>query len=465
METNRAIPDSPPFSKGEDKEGSIRALIKRHIKAVESLDPIKISGRVTKVVGLVMEGVGPGSSVGELCYVYPKDSTVPIQCEVVGFSEDKILLMPLGDIRGIGPGSKIVAKRMRTSVRVGPALLGRAIDGLGNPIDGLGPLATEAETALYREPINPITRRRIDDPLNVGIRAINGLLTVGKGQRIGIFAGSGVGKSVLLGMMARNTAAAVNVIALVGERGREVKEFIEKDLGPEGLKRSVLVIATSDQPPLLRMRAALTATAIAEYFRDRGSDVLLMMDSITRFAMAQREVGLAAGEPPATKGYPPSVFATLPRLLERAGRSSGQGTITGFYTILAEGDDVNDPVADAARAILDGHIILSRELASHGHYPAIEVLASVSRVMMDVVAPEHLMQSMKIKAIMSTYKKAYDIISIGAYKAGSDPKVDHAIKVIDRINGYLRQGIDERAGYDDSVKLLHTLDSVPDVRQ
>ncbi|MDP2688960.1 MAG: flagellar protein export ATPase FliI [Deltaproteobacteria bacterium] len=432
-------------------------LLRKQRKIVEDSNPVRINGRITRVVGLVMEGLGPGASVGESCHVYPKDGRVPIQCEVVGFSDDKILLMPLGEVRGIGPGSKIVARRNTASVAVGGALLGRTLDGLGNPIDGLGPVEAECCYPLYSAPPSPLLRRRIERPLNVGVRAINGLLTVGKGQRIGIFAGSGVGKSVLLGMMARNTEADVNVIALVGERGREVKEFIEKDLGEEGLKRSVLIVATSDQPPLIRMRASLMATAVAEYFRDQGKDVLLMMDSITRFAMAQREVGLAVGEPPATKGYPPSVFALLPRLLERAGTSNGEGSITGFYTILAEGDDVNDPIADATRAILDGHIVLSRELASQGHYPAIDILSSISRVMNDVVTPEHVKHALKVKSVLATYRKAYDLISIGAYKEGSDPRVDHAIKVIDRVNGFLRQDIPERVSYDNSLQGLFGL--------
>ncbi len=432
-------------------------VLKRRARAIEETNPIRINGRVTRVVGLVMEGHGPGSSVGECCHVYPGDDSGPVLCEVVGFSDDKILLMPLGEVRGIGPGSKIVSRRKSSGVSVGRGLLGRTLDGLGNPIDGLGPIAAECEYPLYSKPPSPLARKRIDRPLNVGIKAINGVLTVGKGQRIGIFAGSGVGKSVLLGMMARNTEADVNVIALVGERGREVKEFIEKDLGEEGLKRSVLIVATSDEAPLVRMRAALMATAIAEYFRDRESDVLLMMDSITRFAMAQREVGLAVGEPPATKGYPPSVFALLPRLLERAGTSGGRGTITGFYTILAEGDDVNDPVADAARAILDGHIVLTRELASQGHYPAIDILTSVSRVMMDIVSPEHRKCAMGLKSALATYRKAYDLISIGAYKEGSDPRVDHAIKVIGRINAFLRQDINEKAGYEDCLQTLFGL--------
>lgn len=435
----------------------LATALQRHIKNVEEMNPVQVNGRITRVVGLVMEGLGPGSSVGESCLVYPKDNAAPLQCEVVGFSDDKIILMPLGDIRGVGPGSRIVARRNRAAVGVGKKLLGRTLDGLGNPIDGLGPADTDKEYPLYASPLNPLSRKRIDKPLSVGIKAINGLFSVGRGQRLGIFAGSGVGKSVLMGMMARYTEAEVNVIALVGERGREVKEFIEKDLGTEGLKRSVLIVATSDQPPLVRMRAAFMATAIAEYFRDLGQDVLLMMDSISRFAMAQREVGLAVGEPPATKGYPPSVFALMPKLLERAGTSNGRGSITGFYTILAEGDDVNDPVADAARAILDGHIVLSRELASQGHYPAIDILPSISRVMMDIVSPEHWKIAMRLKSIVATYKKAYDLVSIGAYKEGSDAKVDHAIKVIEKINNFLRQDITEGVGFDDCLQRLFAL--------
>lgn len=436
---------------------NLSAALNRHLRTVDGSNPVKIYGRITRVIGLVMEGVGTGASVGEFCLVYPKDNGTPIQCEVVGFSEDKVLLMPLGELRGVGPGSKIVAKRNTATVGVGSGLLGRTLDGLGSPIDGLGPVRFEKEYPLYSTPPSPLMRKRIDKPLNVGVRAINSLLTVGKGQRIGIFAGSGVGKSVLMGMMARNTEADINVIALIGERGREVKEFIEKDLGTEGLKRSILIVATSDQPPLIRMRATLMATAIAEYFRDMGKDVLLMMDSISRFAMAQREVGLAIGEPPATKGYPPSVFAILPKLLERAGTSSGKGSITGFYTILAEGDDVNDPVADAARAILDGHIILTRELAAQGHYPAIDILTSISRVMNDIIPQEHASKALKLKSVLATYKKAYDLVSIGAYKEGSDPKVDHAIKSIDRINNFLRQDVSERADYDNSVQGLFAL--------
>lgn len=416
--------------------------------------PVRVNGRVTRVVGLIMEGIGFGASVGEICRVYPRDGMGSLDCEVVGFAGERILLMPLGEVFGVGPGSKIVTKRNSARVKVSERLLGRTLDGMGLPIDGLGEVAPDMEYPLYSAPDNPLTRRRIEKPLDVGIKALNGLLTVGRGQRIGIFAGSGVGKSVLMGMMARNTSADVNVIALVGERGREVKEFLEKDLGPEGLARSVVVVATSDQPPLVRMRAAFMATAIAEYFRDKGRDVLLMMDSVTRFAMAQREVGLAAGEPPATRGYPPSVFTMLPKLLERVGTSSTEGTITGFYTILVEGDDINDPVGDTTRSILDGHVVLSRAIASGGHYPAIDVLESISRVMIDVVPPWHMEAAAKVRALMASYKKAYDLISIGAYKDGSDPEVDRAIKAIGEINRFLRQGISESVSFDETLAML-----------
>jgi len=437
--------------------GILKKRLNDKSDAIAAMRSVRVDGRITRVVGLVMEGIGFGASVGEICRVYPGHGMRNIDCEVVGFSGDRILLMPLGEVFGIGPGSKIVTKRNSARVRVSERLLGRTLDGLGLPIDGLGPIEPDVEYPLYCAPENPLLRRRIEKPLDVGIKAINGLLTVGRGQRIGIFAGSGVGKSVLMGMMARNTAADVNVIALVGERGREVKEFIEKDLGPEGLARSVVVVATSDQPPLIRMRAAFMATAIAEYFRDKGSDVLLMMDSVTRFAMAQREVGLAAGEPPATRGYPPSVFTMLPKLLERVGTSSASGTITGFYTILVEGDDINDPIGDTTRSILDGHVVLSRALASSGHYPAIDVLESISRVMIDVASDEHMKAAGKVRALLAAYRKAYDLISIGAYKEGSDAGVDRAVKAIDEINKFLRQGVAERVIFDRSLGELISL--------
>ena len=365
--------------------------------------------------------------------------------------------MPLEEIHGIAPGCKVVARQQRAVLPVGPGLLGRVIDGLGHPIDGKGPIAAECEYPIYATALNPLQRKRIRQPLDLGIRVINGLLTVGCGQRIGVFAGSGVGKSVLLGMIARKTKADVNVIALIGERGREVNEFIDKELGPEGLSRSVIVVATSDRLPLIRMRGAFIATAIAEYFRDQGRNVNLMMDSVTRFAMAQREIGLALGEPPTTKGYTPSVFTILPKLLERAGTSANNGTITGLYTVLVEGDDSNEPIADAVRSILDGHINLSRDLAMQNHYPAIDVLGSISRVMVDVVNDQHKQNANQFKEILATYRKAEDLINIGAYVSGSNAKIDHAIEMIDRINAYLRQDIDETVLFDDSIDQLEAM--------
>ena len=417
---------------------------------LESTCPIRATGRVTNVVGLVVEAQGPVSCLGTVCDIYTSDNHV-IAAEVSGFKDNKVLLMPLEEIRGIGPGCRVVARQQNAVVPVGAGLLGRVIDGLGNPIDGQGPVLTETEYPIYAPALNPLLRKRIHRPLDLGVRAINGLITVGCGQRIGVFAGSGVGKSVLLGMIARKTRADVNVIALIGERGREVNEFIQKELGEEGLRRSVLVVATSDRLPLIRMRGAFIATAIAEFFRDQGQHVNLMMDSVTRFAMAQREIGLALGEPPTTKGYTPSVFTLLPKLLERAGTSDGRGTITGLYTVLVEGDDANEPIADAVRSILDGHINLTRELAMQNHYPAIDVLGSISRVMDDIVDRNHRQNAQKLKQIMAVYRKAEDLINIGAYVAGSNPKIDHAIAMHDRIIDYLQQDLDETVEFEDSI--------------
>jgi len=365
--------------------------------------------------------------------------------------------MPLQEMRGIGPGCRVVARNEKAFTPVGPSLLGRVIDGLGHPIDEKGDIDSEQTYPIYAEPINPLERKRIDRPLDIGVRTINGLLTVGCGQRVGIFSGSGVGKSILLGMMARNTAADVNVIALIGERGREVNEFIDKELGKEGLQRSVIVVATSDQLPMIRLRGAYIATAIAEYFRDQGKNVLLMMDSVTRFAMAQREIGLAMGEPPTTKGYTPSVFTLLPKLLERAGTTGNQGAITGLYTVLVEGDDTNEPVADALRAILDGHICLSRDLAMQNHFPAIDALASISRVMDDVISNRHRESARKLKSILAMYKQSEDLINIGAYVAGSNAKIDLSIKMIDQIRNFLMQDTLERANFEESVRDLEQL--------
>ncbi len=375
-------------------------------RAIEDTEPIKMSGKVTQVVGLVIESKGPNVSLGELCYIKSRFPNVePIPAEVVGFREGLVLLMPIGEMQGIGPGCEVLSAQKTLRVKVGMELLGRVLDGLGNPMDGKGPILSKTEYPLHAEPPDPLQRPRIKDSLYVGVRAIDGLITLGSGQRIGIMAGSGVGKSTLLSMIARNTEADISVISLVGERGREVRDFIERDLGEEGLKRSVVVVATSDKPALVRIKGAMTATAIAEYFRDQGRRGVLMMDSVTRFAMAQREVGLTIGEPPATRGYTPSVFALLPRLLERAG-TSARGSITGIYTVLVDGDDMNEPIADAVRSILDGHIVLSRAIAAQNHFPAIDILASVSRVMTDVVTKEHREAAQHMRALMAVYKEA-----------------------------------------------------------
>ncbi len=421
---------------------------------IDEIDPIQIRGKVTNIVGLVIEGHGPGSSMGGLCEVYSKDRRTSIMAEVVGFRENRVLLMPLGDLSGIGPGSTIVARRNNPVIKVGEQMLGRVMDGLGNPLDSKGIITGHTDMPLHGESINPLSKRRIREPLDLGIRAINSALTVGKGQRMAIMAGSGVGKSVLLGMMARHTKADVNVIALIGERGREVKEFLERDLGEEGMKRSVVIAATSDQPALVRIRGAYLATSIAEYFRNQGQDVLLMMDSVTRYAMAMREIGLAIGEPPTTKGYTPSCFARLPKLLERAGNGSTKGSITGLYTVLVEGDDFNEPVADAVRSIVDGHIVLSREIAARNHYPAIDVLKSISRVMNDIADPDHLRLARKMQEIMAIYEDAKDLINIGAYVEGNNPAIDNALLYIDAIDQFLKQDIPERASMDESIQGL-----------
>ncbi|MFH1138379.1 MAG: FliI/YscN family ATPase, partial [Pseudomonadota bacterium] len=401
-----------------------------YLGAVDNSRPLALEGRVVKVVGLVIESDGPAASVGDICRIKPHNREKPFEAEVVGFRENRLLLMPVGDMRGLTPGSRVISTGLAPTVEVGAGMLGRVLDGLGKPIDGAGPIEVEARYPLNTSPGNPLDRDRITSPLDVGVRAINSLLTIGRGQRVGIFAGSGVGKSTLLGMIARNTRADVNVIALIGERGREVREFIEKDLGTEGMKRSVVVAATSEQPALVRMRGAYVGTSIAEYFRDQGRHVILMMDSATRFAYASREVGLSIGEPATTRGYTPSVFAQLPLLLERAGTWKDSGSITGLYTVLVEGDDMNEPVADAMRAILDGHIVLRRELAARNHYPAIDVLSSVSRLMTDVVDNQHLQTAGQIKDVMATYARSEDMINIGAYVKGSNPSIDKAVKLM-----------------------------------
>ena len=428
--------------------------LKKFSEAINNCQPMRMIGKVVQMVGLVIQCSGPNVTMGDLCYVQSRLPDVePVPAAVVGFRDGFVLLMPLGETKGIGPGCQVVSAQKQLQVQVGPELLGRVIDGLGNPIDGKGPILCKKEYPLQADPPSPLERPVIKDSLYVGVRAIDGLITMGDGQRIGIMAGSGVGKSTLLSMIARNTEADISVIALVGERGREVKEFIERDLGEEGLKRSVVVVATSDKPALVRIKGAMTATAIAEYFRDCGRKVVLMMDSVTRFAMAQREVGLTVGEPPATRGYTPSVFALLPRLLERAGTSE-KGSITGIYTVLVDGDDMNEPIADAVRSILDGHIVLSRAIAAQNHFPAIDVLASVSRVMSAVVPKEHMDANRKLRALMAVYKDAEDLIHIGAYVKGSSQKIDEAVQKIDAINDFLCQGVFEVQTFEETIARL-----------
>lgn len=401
-------------------------------------------GKVRQVVGLAAEVTGLDASVGDVCEIRCGDVRLP--AEIVGFRQNRLLTMPLGDVRGVRPGARVAATGRPHTVGVGAALLGRVVDGFGRPIDGRGPIEDTKRWPIHRTPPPAMSRRRITEALETGVRVIDALLPVGCGQRVGIFAGSGVGKSVLLGMLAGHAATDVNVIGLIGERGREVREFIERDLGPAGLARSVVVVATSDEPALLRRQAAFVATAIAEFFRDAGRTVLLMMDSITRFAMAQREIGLATGEPPATRGYPPSAFALLPGLLERAGTTEHAGSITGLYTVLVEGDDMNDPVGDTVRAILDGHIVLSRDLAAANHFPAVDVLASVSRLADELSSPPQRAAASRARDCLATYRDARDLIAIGAYVRGSDPRVDRALGALDAINGFLRQGRNERTG-------------------
>ncbi|HVT14423.1 MAG TPA: FliI/YscN family ATPase [Fimbriimonadaceae bacterium] len=429
-------------------------------KALADTPAYTIHGKVVQVVGLVIESSGPAGRIGDLCTVETRaqgqGGKAKLSAEIVGFRGDRVLLMPLGELDGIEPGSLVQNTGKCLQVPTGFGMLGRTIDGLGNPIDNLGDLDVSGYYPILASPPNALDRRMINRPLATGVRVIDGMLTLGEGQRMGIFAGSGVGKSTLLGMIARNCEADVNVIALVGERGREVKEFIENDLGPDGLARSIIVCATSDQPALVRIKAALTATAIAESFRDQGKSVLLMMDSVTRFAMAQREVGLAIGEPPSTKGYTPSVFALLPRLMERAGNSDC-GSITALYTILVEGDDTNEPIADTSRSILDGHIVLNRRLTSRGHYPPIDVLQSLSRTMPFVVDPSQVECARQVREWLAAYDDVADLVSIGAYKAGTKPVADKAIAKWDRINGFLRQGKADGTPFEESLNRLQEL--------
>lgn len=425
----------------------------KYHKAVDRAELVKVIGKVVQVVGLIIEAQVGGVSVGDLCSIRIEKESREAFAEVVGFRESRVLLMPLGSTSGISPGAQVTAAGRPLMVRVGSDVLGRVLNGLGEPIDGKGPVLGVEDRPLDADPPDPVKRPRVTEVLRVGIRAIDGLLTIGRGQRIGIFSGSGVGKSTVMGMIARNAEADVNVIALVGERGREVRDFIEESLGEEGMKKSVVVVATSDQPPLIRLKAAFVATAIAEYFRDQGKMVILMMDSVTRFAMAQREIGLASGEPPTTKGYTPSVFALLPRLMERSGTSE-VASITAFYTILVEGDDFNEPIADHSRSILDGHIILSRDLAARNHYPAIDVPHSVSRLMINLVSDEHKAAGGKLREVLARYAEAEDLINIGAYVKGSNPKIDYALTKIDQVNDFLKQGSFEKIDYEETVNCL-----------
>ncbi|MCP4567858.1 MAG: FliI/YscN family ATPase [FCB group bacterium] len=430
-----------------------------YLDKINSARLIKQYGVVSRVAGLMVESKGPAVPIGSLCNIETVDSEVSIPAEVVGFKESTIFLMPLGSLQGINPGSIVTSTAQRLSIPVGDHLLGRVLDGLGRPIDGKGPIISCENRSLYAEPPGSMERKRITEPLYTGIRAIDTLCTCGKGQRMGVFSGSGVGKSVLMGMIARGTCADVTIIGLIGERSREVKEFIEQDLGPEGLKKSIVVAVTSDEPALIRLKGIMTATTIAEYYRDQGKDVMLLVDSMTRVAMAQREIGLAIGEPPATKGYPPSVFALLPKILERSGQGK-EGSITGLYTVLVEGDDFNEPISDAVRSILDGHIVLSRQLAAKNQYPAVDILDSVSRLMLGVISPEHREAAGRIKETMAIYRENEDLINIGAYVQGRSEKIDQAIDCIDDINRFLRQDIHEQGDPVEAIAILPSLTEV-----
>ncbi len=425
-------------------------------KRIDSARIITQSGTVSRVAGLVVESKGPAVAIGSLCRIEPADGGTAVLAEVVGFKENIIFLMPLDSMQGITPGSITVTTGEQIRIPVGERLIGRAVNGLGKPIDDKGAIAGSSYRSLYAAPPHALRRQQITQPLYTGIRAVDALCTCGRGQRIGIFSGSGVGKSVLMGMIARGTSADVTVIGLIGERSREVKEFITKDLGEEGLKKSVVVAVTSDEPALVRLKGIMTATTIAEYFRDQGKDVLLLIDSVTRVAMAQREIGLAVGEPPATKGYPPSVFALLPKILERAG-AGAKGSITGLYTVLVEGDDFNEPISDTVRSVLDGHVVLSRKMAARNHYPAIDILDSVSRLMLSVITPEHRRIAGEVKELMAIYREAEDLINIGAYVRGSSAEIDRAIDCIDGINRFLRQDIHESIDPTEAIAQLGTL--------
>lgn len=431
-------------------------MFEQVIQQIKDGDMLSRTGKIENIVGMSIEASGGRGAIGDICRIYSAESNSQVLAEVVGFKSDRMLLMPYQNMNGLAPGSFVRNTGRRLRLQVGDFLRGRIINAMGKPIDGLEPFP-EGDSYYVDSPyINPLTRPPIRERVDFGVRAIDSTLTIGKGQRIGIFAGSGVGKSTLMGMIAKNVKTDINVIALVGERGREVLEFVQKDLGEEGMRRSVLVVATSDQPAMLRMKCPSVATAIAEYFRDQGKDVLLMMDSLTRFAMAQREIGLAVGEPPVARGYTPSIYTELPKLLERSGNFE-RGSITGVYTVLVEGDDTNEPIADTVRGILDGHIVLSRKLANANHFPAIDVSASISRLMVEIVSPKHRELASKLRDILSVYEKNEDLLSIGAYKAGTNPRLDYAISKIDQINAFLMQGINESFSYDES---LHQLESI-----
>lgn len=431
-------------------------MFEQVIQQIKDGDMLSRTGKIENIVGMSIEASGGRGAIGDICRIYSAESNSQVLAEVVGFKSDRMLLMPYQNMNGLAPGSFVRNTGRRLRLQVGDFLRGRIINAMGKPIDGLEPFP-EGDSYYVDSPyINPLTRPPIRERVDFGVRAIDSTLTIGKGQRIGIFAGSGVGKSTLMGMIAKNVKTDINVIALVGERGREVLEFVQKDLGEEGMRRSVLVVATSDQPAMLRMKCPSVATAIAEYFRDQGKDVLLMMDSLTRFAMAQREIGLAVGEPPVARGYTPSIYAELPKLLERSGNFE-RGSITGVYTVLVEGDDTNEPIADTVRGILDGHIVLSRKLANANHFPAIDVSASISRLMVEIVSPKHRELASKLRDILSVYEKNEDLLSIGAYKVGTNPRLDYAISKIDQINAFLMQGINESFSYDES---LHQLESI-----
>ena len=431
-------------------------LFEKYHRRLSRVNTMKLMGTVSRATSMLIESLGPEVPIGELCELTTQSEDKSVLAEVVGFKEKRTLLMPIGDTDGISPKSAVIATGYPLNVKLGSSLIGRVLDGLGNPMDNKGPIAYDETRAVYNDPPDPMERHLITEPINTGIRAIDSLLTCGKGQRLGIFAGSGVGKSTLLGSIAKSSKADVNVIALIGERGREVREFIEYNLGEEGLKKSVVVVVTSDKPAVVRMKGGFVATTIAESLRDRGMDVMLLMDSITRLANAQREIGLAIGEPPTTRGYTPSVFSMLPKLLERPGTIS-KGSITALYTVLVEGDDFNEPVSDAVRAILDGHIVLSRKMAAQNHFPAIDILNSVSRCMIDIVSPEHMQAAQRLRSTYSIYKEAEDMINVGAYVEGKNSKIDYATKMIDKITEYLRQDIDEQSNYGEDIVRLRDM--------